>query len=96
MDLIAVVADWDYKQALEAFLGRKALGIRPIAAEVRVHPAHDPGCLRHSHEFLRPFLNRFPHALVMFDRDRPDLRSWLQAQGVWAAQWFALPAPVEA
>lgn len=69
-DLIVLVADQDMKAALEALLARsESLGIRPIQFEVRPHPRHDAGCRTQSAEFLRPFINKFAHALVLFDHE---------------------------
>ena len=68
LDLIALVADQDMKATLESLLSRpESIGMRQIRFEVRPHPRHDPGCRTQSAEFLRPFSNRFAHALVMFD-----------------------------
>ena len=69
-DLIAIVADKDMQYAIRGLLTRhQALGVRPLRAEVRRHPQHDPACLLDAHELLRPFLGEYAHALVMFDRN---------------------------
>ena len=42
-DLVVLVADKDMEHALKGLLGRpRALGIREIEADIRVHPRHDP------------------------------------------------------
>ena len=44
-DLVCVVADRQIAATLEELLlRRRALGIRPVEAEILVHPHHDPGC----------------------------------------------------
>ena len=69
-DLFVLAADADAHRVLEAILKTPArLGIRPVTFEIERHPEHDPGCRRKSTEYLRPFLRRFRHALVVFDRD---------------------------
>lgn len=69
-DLLALVADNNTEHALRGLLGRpEAMNTRPVDAEIIVHPERDPGCLRKSRELLKPFVRRFRHALVMFDRE---------------------------
>ena len=69
-DLVVLVADKNMEHALRGLLQRpQALGIRPIDAEIYVHPRHDPGCLSEAHDFLRPFAGSHRHALVLFDHD---------------------------
>lgn len=69
-DLFVLAADSDAHRVLEAILKTPArLGIRPVTFEIERHPEHDPGCRLGSTEYLRPFLGRFRHALVVFDRD---------------------------
>ncbi|MEW6072957.1 MAG: hypothetical protein AB1726_10260 [Planctomycetota bacterium] len=69
-DLIALVADKNMEFALRALLSRAAsLEIRPVTADVYVHPERDAGCLLRAHEFCRPFIDRYSHSLVMFDRE---------------------------
>lgn len=68
-DLIVVVADTDTKQAVEGVLQRpESLQIRPIQFQVYRYNKRDSGCYGTSHEFLRPFIKQFDHAIVMFDR----------------------------
>lgn len=76
-DLAVLVADKNTEAALTALLARpQALGIRPIAATIFVHPRRDPGCVNEAHLFLKPFAQEFRHALVVFDHEgsgREDL-----------------------
>jgi hypothetical protein len=76
-DLAVLVADKNTEAALTALLARpQALGIRPIAATIFVHPRRDPGCVNESHLFLKPFVQKYHHALVVFDHEgsgREDL-----------------------
>jgi hypothetical protein len=69
-DLVVLTADKNMKFAMEGLLNRpQALGVRPISAVYYIHPESDPGCLLHADAFLRPFVRRFAHAIVMFDQD---------------------------
>jgi len=69
-DLVVLTADKNMKFAIQGLLNRpESLGIRPVTAEVFIHPERDPGCLLRADAFLRPFVNRFVHAIVMFDRE---------------------------
>ncbi len=68
MDLVALVPDQDYEKALEGlFLRHQALGIRPITFTYYRHPNRDAGCRAKCTSFLRPFIDQFDYALVMFD-----------------------------
>lgn len=69
-DLIMLVADKNMEFAVKGLLTRsQSLGIREPDAQIFVDPHHDPGCYGKAHEFLRPFANKFSHALVLFDHD---------------------------
>jgi hypothetical protein len=69
-DLVVLVADSHQKAAVTGILSRaKAMGIRSVEADIRVHILRDPGCLREAHEFLRSFSRKYLHALVLFDRE---------------------------
>ena len=69
-DLVLLLADANMHFALRGLLDRpEALGIRCIEAGFFVHAERDPGCLLRSHDFLRPFVNLYDHALVLFDRE---------------------------
>lgn len=67
-DLFVLAADADARETLTALLRRSTdLGIRPISYRILRHPERDPGCRIHAVEALRPFLNHFHRALVVFD-----------------------------
>jgi hypothetical protein len=67
-DLVILVADKNMDDGLRRILARaKALGIRDIRSQVFVHVRRDPGCVRESGAFLRPFTGQYARALVMFD-----------------------------
>ncbi len=69
-DLFVLAADSDAHRVLETILKTPDRpGIRPVTFAIERHPGHDPGCRQKSTEYLRPFLRRFRHALVVFDRD---------------------------
>lgn len=68
--LIVLTADKDMEFAVRGILGRfKSLGIQEVAADFRVHPEHDPGCLLRGHDFLKPLINQYDHALLLLDRE---------------------------
>jgi len=69
-DLVVLVADSNAEHALNEILDRyPSLGIRRIYFQVIRDTARaDPGCYGRSHEFLRPSLREFKHAIVIFDR----------------------------
>ena len=69
-DLVVLVADKNIEFAVKGLLSRpRALGVRPITSDLFVHPYRDPGCLLDGHSFLRPLVNRYLYALVIFDRE---------------------------
>jgi hypothetical protein len=69
-DLIVLVADQDMLFSLRGLLSRPgSLGIRAVEYDVYPHPHHDPACLLEAHDFLRPFVRSYVHALVVFDRE---------------------------
>jgi hypothetical protein len=69
-DLVVLVADKNIEFAVKGLLSRpRALGMRPITSDLFVHPYRDPGCLLDGHSFLRPLVNRYLYALVIFDRE---------------------------
>ena len=76
-DLVVLVPGNDDKAAVEGLLQRHAsFGIRQVAYTLYIHSDRDPGCRLRAHDFLRPFVNHFRHALVLFDREgcgREDL-----------------------
>ena len=69
-DLVLLVADKNMQFAVDGILNRpQSLAIRPIVWKAHVHPESDPGCLLRADAFLRPFVNRYAHAIVMLDRE---------------------------
>ena len=69
MDLFVLAADLDTANALEGLLSRpRDLGIGDVAFVVQRHPNRGSGCRTGSVEFLRPYLKRCDHALIVFDR----------------------------
>ena len=69
-DLIVLVADKNMEFAVKGLLARPhALRIRPIEEKLYQHPWRDAGCRSNGVNFLRPFINQFHHALLMFDKE---------------------------
>lgn len=69
-DLVVLVSDRNMEYAVKGLLLRtQSLGICQLAIDYYAHPEHDPGCLLRGHDFLRPFINKFTHALVILDYD---------------------------
>jgi hypothetical protein len=67
-DLIIVVADLDAEKAIETLLKRyEAFGIHNISFDLRRHVQRDSGCRTAAHSFLRPEINRYKYAMVVFD-----------------------------
>ena len=67
--LIVLAADKHIAASLEVLIARRRadLGIRPISFDVRRHPESDPGCRTKAVQFLRPLINQYRWALVVFD-----------------------------
>jgi hypothetical protein len=69
-DLVILVPDRDMEAAISGVLNRNnSLGIRTISYKVYTHFHRDPGCRLESHLLLRPFVQNYLHAIVMFDRE---------------------------
>jgi hypothetical protein len=73
-NLVVLVADKDIEFTVRGVLTRhQALSLRQLVPQrdfdCFAHPEHDPGCLRASDGFLRPFLKLYEYALVLFDRE---------------------------
>lgn len=69
-DVFALVADKSMEQAFESLLAQhEQLRIRQISYGIGVHPNHDSGCRTDAVRLLRPRLQRYEYALVVFDRD---------------------------
>jgi hypothetical protein len=78
-DLVALVPDQDYEKVLDGLLARhQALGIKPLTFQYYRHPNRDAGCRAKCTSFLRPFINQFEHALVMFDLEGSGVESQSQ------------------
>jgi len=69
-DLVVLTADKNIEFTIRGILERReSLDIRRVEYDVFGHPGRDPGCLKGSHDYLRPFINRYDYALVVFDRE---------------------------
>lgn len=80
-DLVVLVADKNAQFALTGALSRhKALGIRAITPDFRIHPGRDGGVRTSGAEVLAGEHRRFAHALLIFDlegsgaAERPNRR----------------------
>lgn len=68
--LVVLVADDNMKHTIQGVLQRpQSFGFGQLTYEIFTHHHRDPGCLNEGHHFLRPFVNRFQHALLIFDRE---------------------------
>jgi hypothetical protein len=88
-ELVVLTADKNCQFALCGLLTRfKALGIRQVMPDYRIHPQKDPGIIRGAHDFLRSFTKTHVHALVIMDRegsgreslDRVEMEERLQTE----------------
>ena len=69
-DLYVLVADQDMRQSISKLLARpESLQIRPIKYTVERHMQRDPGCRAHAAGRLRPFISKYRHAMVVFDKE---------------------------
>ena len=67
-DLFVLAADLELKNALDGLLSRATdLGVRNVSYDIERHPNRDSGCRIEAVEYLRPYLRRYRHALVVFD-----------------------------
>jgi hypothetical protein len=68
-DLIVVVADSYQEKVMEGLLPRLPLssGTAVFAFDIIRNPGHDSGSYNDSHELLRPFMNQYRYAVVIFD-----------------------------
>ncbi len=67
-NLVALVACQPYQMTLEGLLSRpSALNIRDVSYDIIVNPERDPGCRNKSAGILRPFINMYEFAIVLFD-----------------------------
>lgn len=84
LDLIVLVADTDMEWTMRTLLERRtdSLGIRPLRFEVRRHHGRDPGVFKDAHNFLRLYLRRSRHALVLLDWEGSGREHRFSAQDV--------------
>ncbi len=69
-DLVVLAADKDMEHALQGLFTRTpALGIRPIEADILVHPQHDPACALRGVAFLSTFSEQYAYGMLMFDHE---------------------------
>ena len=69
-DLFVLTADQDMLTTVDRLLKRpRSLGIRQVHYAAARHRYRDPGCRTDATRRLRPHLNEYRHALVVFDRD---------------------------
>ncbi len=70
-DIIVLVADGTMLNVIEALLQRIPFSsnTRDFASDVINNIGHDSGCYNDAHEFLRPFINQYHYALVIFDKE---------------------------
>ena len=45
------------------------MGIKKISYDIRIHPDRDPGVYSKSSDFLRPFINKYSYAFVLFNHE---------------------------
>lgn len=70
IDMVFLVADRDIEATVKGLLSRtRSLGIRPVTFDVFTHPSRDSGCRTQAAKFLRPLVDRYAHAVVLFDHD---------------------------
>lgn len=69
-DLGVLVADRNMEYSIKGILERtESIKIKKIKYEIYTHPLRDPGCRNNGHDFLRPFVNLYEHALIIFDKE---------------------------
>ena len=69
-DLVVLVADKNMEYSMKGILERpQSLGIKKIDFVIYPHPKRDPGCFVGGHNYLLREVNKFHHALIMFDRE---------------------------
>jgi hypothetical protein len=94
-ELIVLVADRNMEFTVKGLLGRpQSLKIKDVSYDIYNHPENDPGCRSNGANFLRPFVNQYSRALLMFDKagcgqenqPRADLEVVVEAQ-LTASGW---------
>ncbi len=69
-DLVVLTACKDIEFSIRGVLQRpESLGIAKINFKIFVHKGRDPGCRKHGVDFLRTFVNKYKHALIVLDRE---------------------------
>ncbi len=69
-DLVVLVADKNMENSIKGILERpESIRIKKIKSEIYTHPHRDPGCRNKGHDYLRPFVNSWRHALVILDKE---------------------------
>lgn len=67
-DLVVLSADKNMEHTIKGLISRpQSLDIRPIVADVLVHPRRDPGCANEGVALLSGLSERYRHGLLMFD-----------------------------
>ena len=68
-DLIVLVADSYQEKVLEELFLRipRSLDIEEFTFDIIRSPGHDSGCFIDGHEMLRPLINQYKYAIVVFD-----------------------------
>lgn len=108
-DLVVLAADKHISACVETLLRerRTELTIRAVSFDIHRHPHSDPGCRTGAAEFLRPFINGYRHALVVFDHrgcgsnEPPDViqrevESQLERNGWQEPRAIAIAPEIEA
>lgn len=69
-DIVFLVADKNMETTVSTLLTRQgSLDIRVITCDIFIHQYRDTGVLNNSHDFLRPFQNKYKYAMVLLDRE---------------------------
>jgi hypothetical protein len=70
-DLLVLTADKDAYEFLAALFLRipKIEKIPPFSFDLIRHPRRDPGTAIECHEYIRPFIHGYDHAMVVFDHE---------------------------
>jgi hypothetical protein len=101
-DLVVLVSDKNMEFTIRGlFTKPQAFSIRSLSHNILIHPERDPGCLLRAHDFLRPSIRQYAHALVMLDRqgcgkdglDRSALENELE-QRLFASGWLGRAAAI--
>ena len=70
-DILFLVADGNMEKLFEGLLPRipKSSNTTLFSFDILVNPGHDAGNLNDCSEFLRPFINQYHRAIVVFDHE---------------------------